>query len=109
MSGCKVQKHLNKMTKWCNIWRIKLNPLKTKVLHFSKTKHPLLDCNIKMDNVKLKAQKAVKFLRAIFDNKLTFKEHIKDKVNNTRHIASRFYSLKSKKYRIPEKHCDKPI
>ena len=61
MSECKIQKHLNKITKWCNIWRIKLNPLKTKVLHFSKRKHPFLDCNIKMDNVKLKAEKIVIF------------------------------------------------
>ena len=103
MSECKIQKHLNKITKWCNIWRIKLNPLKTKVLHFSKRKHPLLDCNIKMNDVKLKAEKIVKFLGVIFDHKLTFEEHIKDKIINTRQITSSFYSLKSKKYRIPER------
>ena len=103
MSERKIQKHLNKITKWCNIQRIKLNPLKTKVLHFSKRKHPLLDCNIKMDNVKLKAEKIVRFLGAIFDHKLTFEEHIKDKINNTRQITSSFYSVKSKKYRIPER------
>ena len=93
----------------CNIWRIKLNPLKTKVLHFSKRKHPLLDCSIKMDNVKLKAEKSVKFLGVIFDHRLTFEEHTKDKINNTRHITSNYYSHKSKKYRIPEKNHDKPI
>ena len=103
MSECKIKKHLNKIRKWCNIWRIKLNPLKTKVLHFSKKKHPILDCNIKMDDVKLKAEKIVKFLGVIFDHKLTFEEHIKDKINNTRQITSNFYSLKSKKYRIPER------
>ena len=27
MSQYKIQKHLNKIIKWCNIWRIKLNPL----------------------------------------------------------------------------------
>ena len=93
----------SKITNWCNIRRIKLNPLKTKVLDFSKRKHPLLDCNIKMDNVKLKAEKMVRFLGVIFDHKLTFEEHIKDKINNTRHVKSSFYCLKSKKYRIPEK------
>ena len=99
MSRCKIQKYLNKITKLCNIWRIKLNPLTTKVLHFSKRKHPLLHCNIKMDNVKLKAEKTVKFLGVMFDNKLTFDEHIKDKINNTR----------QKKYRIPKKNYDKLI
>ena len=98
MSQCKIQKYLDKIIKWCNIWRIKLNPLKTKVLHFSKRKHPLLDCSIKMDNVKLKSKRSVKFLGVIFGHRLTFEE----KVNNTRHITSNYYSLKSKKYRIPE-------
>ena len=102
ISECKIQKHLDKITKWCNVWRIKLNPLKTRVLHFSKRKHPLLDCNIKMDNIILKAEKTVKFIGVIFDHKLTFEEHIKDKINNTRHITSSFYSLKSKRYRIPQ-------
>ena len=102
MSECKIQKHLNKIAKWCNIWKTKLNPLKTKVLHFSKRKHPLLDCNIKMDSVKLKAEKKVRYVGVIFDHKLTFEEHIKDKIN-TRQVTSSFYSIKSKKCTIPEK------
>ena len=56
-----------------------------------------------MDNVKLKAEKIVRFLGVIFDHKLTFEEHIKDKINSTRQITCSFYSLKSKKCRIPEK------
>ena len=103
MSECKIQKYLNKITKWCNIWRINLNPLKTKALHFSKRKHPLLDCNIKMNNVKLKPKKIVKLLGVNFDHKLTFEEHIKGKIINTRQITSSFYSLESKKYKIPER------
>ena len=51
-----------------------------------------------MDNVKLKSKRSVKFLGVIFGHRLTFEE----KVNNTRHITSNYYSLKSKKYRIPE-------
>ena len=103
ISECKIQKHLNKITKWCSKWRIKLNTLKANVLHFSQRKHPLLDCNIKMDNVKLKAKKKVRFLGVIFHHKLTFEEHIKDKINSTRQIRFSFYSLKSEKYRILEK------
>ena len=103
MSECKIQKHLDKISKWCNVWRIKLNPLKNKVLNFSKRKHPLLECNIKLDSIKLKAEKSVKFLGVIFDHKFTFEDYIKDKIINTRHITSSFYSLKSKKYKIPQK------
>ena len=56
-----------------------------------------------MDNVKLNAEKSVKFLGVMFGNKLTFEEHIRDKVINTRHVTSNCYSLRSKKYRIPDK------
>ena len=35
-----------------------------------------------MENVKLKAEKTVTFLGVIFDHKLTFEDHIKDKINN---------------------------
>ena len=34
-----------------------------------------------MDNVKLKAEKSVKFLGVIFDHKLAFEEHTRDKIN----------------------------
>ena len=40
-----------------------------------------------MDTVKLKAEESVKFLRIIFDHRLTFEEHIRDEINNTRHIT----------------------
>lgn len=56
-----------------------------------------------MDTVKLKAEESVKFLRVIFDHRLTFEEHIRDEINNTRHITSNFYSFRRKNYRIPNK------
>ena len=37
-----------------------------------------------MDDVKLKLEKIVGFLGVIFDHKITFEEHIKDEINNTR-------------------------
>ena len=52
LSQYKIQKHLDKIIKWCNVWLIKLSPLKSKVPHFIKRKHPSLECSIKMDNVK---------------------------------------------------------
>ena len=42
--------------KRCNVWRIKLNPLKTRVLDFSRNRHPIMDCSIKMNNINLKAE-----------------------------------------------------
>ena len=62
-----------------------------------------MDYTIKMDNMKLKAKKSVKFLGVIFDRKLTFEDHKQDKVNNTKHVIANYYSLRSKKYRIANK------
>lgn len=67
--------------RWCNVWRIRLSPLK------SKKRHPTMDCFMRMDNIKLKlknqprprriislycsgdqvAEKSVKFLDINFD------------------------------------------
>ena len=31
ISQHEIQKHLDEIMKWCNVWRIRLKPLKTKV------------------------------------------------------------------------------
>ena len=61
--------------KWCNVWRIKLNPLKRKVLNFSKKKPSYLYFSIKMDNMNLKVEKSGKFLGVTFVYQLMFEEH----------------------------------
>ena len=48
VSQHKIQKYLDKIMKFCNTWRIRLNPLKTKVLDFSKERHSTIDCSVKM-------------------------------------------------------------
>lgn len=46
----KIQKYLDKIIKWGNVCKIKLNPLKINVLNFNfhKKRHPTIDCSIKM-------------------------------------------------------------
>ena len=39
-----------------------------------------MDCNMKMNNLKLKAEKLVKFLAVIFNPNLTFEDHITEKI-----------------------------
>ena len=53
VSQHKIQKHLDKIMKWRNIWRIRLNTLKTNVLNFSKKRHSLMEWPIKMDNINI--------------------------------------------------------
>ena len=89
--------------RWCNVWITRLNPLKWKVSNFSKKAHLTMSCPLRMDIINLKAKKSVKFLGFIFDLKLTFGGHIKPKINNSQHIASSLYSLKSHQYRISNK------
>ena len=73
---------------WCAKWRIKLNPIKTKVIIFSrsilarKTEH-----NLKLYDEKLKIYPQVKFLGITFGSQLNFKKHFEDILDhcNTRY------------------------
>ena len=50
-----------------------------------------------MDNVKLEAEKLMKFIGVIFHHKLTFEDSTKYKISNTEHVITNYYSLRSKK------------
>ena len=63
----------------CAKWRIKLNPLKTKVIIFSRS---ILaretELNLKLYGETLKIYPQVKFLGITFDSQLNFKKHFED-------------------------------
>ena len=67
-----------------------------------------MGCSMTMDNLNLKAEKSVKFfcynwLQIKIWLKLTFEKYINNKIHNTQHITSSYYSLRSQQYRIPDK------
>ena len=87
-----MQQDLLKLAMWCAKWKIKLNPVKTKVIIFSrsilarKTK-----LNLKLYGEKLKIYPQVKFLGIIFDSQLNFKKNFEDILD---HCNTRYHRLR---------------
>lgn len=70
-----VQRAINDLETWCDQWGFKVSKAKTKVIlfHRKKCKEPI---DIYFQGTKLEQEKQVKFLGLIFDQKLTWKDHI---------------------------------
>ena len=76
-AGKILQDTLIELESFCSKWRIGLNANKTKCLIFKK-KNKFTTPNIYLQNELLGYEKKVKFLGIIFDEKLSFKEHIEE-------------------------------
>ena len=77
---------------WCAKWRIKLNPEKTKVIIFSRSKLArITEPSLKLYGKTLKVYLSVKFLEITFDFQLTFKQHFEDILD---HCNTRYHRLK---------------
>ena len=74
-----LQQDLLKLAMWCAKWRIKLNPVKTKVIIFSRSiLARKTELNLKLYGEKVKIYPQVKFLGITFDSQLNFKKHFED-------------------------------
>ena len=83
-----MQQDLLKLAMWCAKWRIKLNPVKTKVIIFSRSALARkAELNLKLYGETLKIYPQVKFLGITFDSQLNFKKHFEDILDrcNTRY------------------------
>ena len=70
-----LQQDLLKLVMWCAKWKIKLNPVKTKVIIFSRSiLARKTELNLKLYGETLKIYPQVKFLGITFDSQLNFKK-----------------------------------
>ena len=77
---------------WCAKWRIKLNPVKTKVIIFSRSIFSRkTELNLKLYGETLKIYPQVKFLGITFDSQLNFKKHFEDILD---HCSTRYHRLR---------------
>ena len=84
---------------WCAKWRIKLNPVKTKVIIFSmSTLTRKTELNLKLYGETLKIYHQVKFLGITFDSQLNFKKHFEDILNRCNTRYHRLRLLVNKKW-----------
>ena len=92
-----LQQDLLKLAMWCAKWRIKLNPVKTKVIIFSRSALARkIELNLKLYGKTLKIYPQVKFQGITFDSQLIFKKHFEDILDrcNTRYHRLRFLVIK---------------
>ena len=95
-----LQRDLDKLTRWCAKWRIKLNPQKTKVIIFSKSRFAVRAEPVSsLYSDLLSYYPHIKFLGVTFDNRMTFTKHseeISECCNNKFHCraTTSFYSAK---------------
>ena len=74
-----LQQDFLNLAMWCAKWRIKLNPIKTKVIIFSRSKLARkTEPNLKLYGETLKAYPQANFLGITFDSHLTFQKHFED-------------------------------
>ena len=93
-----LQQDLLKLAMWCAKSKIKLNPVKTKVIIFSRYEPEILilarktELNLKLYGETCKIYPQVKFLGIIFHSHLNFKKHFEDILDrcNTRYHRLRF-------------------
>ena len=82
------QQDLLNLAMWCAKWRIKLNPKKTKVIIFSRSKlDRKTEPNVKLYGETLKVYPQVKCLVITFDSQLTFQKHFEDIMDRLQHQA----------------------
>ena len=102
---------------WCSKWRIKLNPLKTKVIRFSRSiLSRKTELNLKLYGETLKIYPQVKFLGITFDSQLNFKKHFEDILDRCNTRYHRLRLLVNKKWGLSPatliqiyKQCVRPI
>ena len=79
IAGKHLQQDLLKLAMWCAKWRIKLNPVKIKVIIFSRSiLARKTELNLKLYGKTLKIYPEVKFLGITFDSQLTFQKHFEE-------------------------------
>ena len=84
---------------WCAKCRIKLNPIKTKVILFSRLALTRkIELNLKLYGKTLKIYPQVKFVGITFDSQLNFKKHFKDILDHCNTRYHRLRLLVSKKW-----------
>ena len=67
-----LQNDLDKLVMWCDIWRIKLNPEKTKVIIFSKSRSAIrAESALSLYGDLLSYYPHIKFVGKTFDNRMT--------------------------------------
>ena len=112
-----LQKDVDKLTRWCAKWRIKLNPEKIKVIIFSRSQTAVrAEPALSIYGDLLSYYPHIKFLGITFDNRMTFTRHFKEILECCSHKFHHLKILVNKKWGPSPttilqiyKQCKRPI
>ena len=94
-----LQRDLDKLARWCAKWRIKLNPEKTKVIIFSKSRSAIrAEPTLSLYGDLLSYYPHIKFLGITFDNRMTFTKHFEEILERCNNKFHRLRILVNKKW-----------
>ena len=94
-----LQWDLDKLARWCAKWRIKLNPEKTKVVIFSKSRSAIrAEPALSLYGDLLSYYPHKKFSGITFDNRMTFTEHFEEILECCNNKFQRLRILVNKKW-----------
>ena len=93
-----LQSDLDKLARWCAKWRIKLNPEKTKVIIFSKSRSAIrAEPALSLYGDLLSYYPHIKFLGITFDNRMTFTKHFEEILERCNQKISSFKNIGQQK------------
>ena len=95
----RLNKAINKIYKYYNKWKIKLNPMKTEAIIFTK-RRPSVTANIVVNDLIIEWSNCVKYLGVYLDSKLTFTKHINHIAHKTLGSLIKYYPLLNKNSRL---------
>ena len=109
-----LQRDLDKLASWCAKWRIKLNPEKTKVIIFSKSRSAIrAEPALSLYGDLLSYYPHITFLGITFDNRMTFTKHVEEVLDRFNQKFHRLRILAKKKWGQTTlqiyKQCIRPI
>ena len=94
-----LQQDLDKLARWCAKWRIKLNPEKTKVIIFSKSRSAIRAVpTLSLYGDLLSYYPHIKFSGITFDNRMTFTKHFEEILERCNNKFHRLRILVNKKW-----------
>ena len=94
-----LQRDLDKLARWCAKWRIKLNPEKTKVIIFSKSRSAIrAEPALSLYGDLLSYYPQIKVLGITFDNRMTFTKHFEEILERCNQKFHRLRILVNKKW-----------
>ena len=112
-----LRRDLDRLAKWCAKWRIKLNPEKTKVIIFSKSRSAIrAEPTLSLYGDFLSYYPHIKFLSITFENRMTFTKHFEEILERCNNKFHRLRIMVNKKWSpspatiLPiYKQCVRPI